>query len=218
LDVYLFKIIIMRTLLLLFLISITFYSCKSDEEKKQKALMEEYTEVGDKIAKISFESLSGNLKAAMKKGGVDSAVRFCNRVALPLTDSLSKTFEVKIKRTALKLRNPQNEPDTLEAYMLDLYLQIQKMQKPMVGKALLANNNDVRYFAPIFLKKQCLKCHGTVGQEVTNDTYELIKKHYPNDQAIGFMEGELRGIWSINFGNINELKLKEETTASSSPD
>jgi hypothetical protein len=172
--------------------------------------MDEFTEVGNRIAKASFESLSGNLKAAAQDGGIENAIRFCNMNALPLTDSLSKTFEAKIKRTSLKLRNPSNEPDSLEAYMLDLYLQIEKMRKPMVGKTLLARNNDVRYFAPIILQGQCLKCHGSIGSDISDSTYTLLKKHYPNDKAVDFREGKLRGIWSINFGNINELKKLEE--------
>lgn len=80
----------------------------------------------------------------------------------------------------------------------------------MVGKTLLANNSDVRYFAPILLKSQCLKCHGIIGQDIKDETYSIIKEHYPNDQAVGYQEGQLRGIWSINFGNIDELEKVED--------
>jgi Protein of unknown function (DUF3365) len=180
-------------------------ACTSEEEKEQQAIMKEFTDVGDRIAKISFASLSGKLKAAISEGGIPNAIKFCNINALPLTDSLSKTFDAQIKRTSLKLRNPKNQPDSLEAYMLDLYTQIQKMQKPLVSKTLLARNNDVRYFAPIVLKAACLTCHGTVGQDIGKETYAIIKEHYPYDQAVGFEEGELRGIWSINFGKIEAL-------------
>ena len=55
-----------------------------------------------------------------------------------------------------------------------------------------------------------MKCHGTVGQEIANDTYTLIKEHYPIDAAVGFEEGDLRGIWSINFGKIDNLKKSED--------
>ena len=191
---------------------LTVNSCQSDEEKQQQAIMKEFTVVGDKIAMASFESLSGNLKAAASRGGIANAIQFCNMNALPLTDSLSKTFNAKIKRSSLKLRNPGNQPDSLEAYMLDLYAQILKMKKPMVGKTLLTNNNDVRYFAPIILKSQCLKCHGVIGQDVKDETYAIIKEHYPNDAAVDFKEGDLRGIWSINFGNIDELEKSPEQT------
>jgi hypothetical protein len=197
---------IMRVLFFSIIIMLTVISCQSEEEKQQHAMMLEFTKVGDKIVMASFESLSGNLKAAACTGGIANAISFCNVNALPLTDSLSKTFNAKIKRSSLKLRNLSNQPDSLEAYMLDLYAQILKMKKPMVGKTLLANNNDVRYFAPIILKSQCLKCHGVIGQDVTDETYAIIKEHYPNDDAVDFEEGDLRGIWSINFGKIDELK------------
>lgn len=198
----------MRSLLYTLLFGIALISCTTEEEKEQRAIMEEFTDVGNKIAKASFESLSGNLKAAASQpgGGIANAIQFCNMNALPLTDSLSKTFNARIKRSSFKLRNSANQPDSLEAYMIDLYQQIEKMKKPMVGKTILANNGDVRYFAPIKLKSQCLKCHGIIGQDIKAETYAIIKEHYPNDEAVGFYEGQLRGIWSINFGNIDALE------------
>ena len=202
----------MRALLFSIVILFAVTACQSDEEKQQQVIMKEFTKVGNNIAKASFEALSGNLKAAASDGGIANAIQFCNMNALPLTDSLSKIFNAKIKRSSLRLRNPGNQPDSLEAYMLDLYLQIQKMKKPMVGKTLLTNNNEVRYFAPIILKEQCLKCHGVLGQDIKDETYAIIKEHYPIDEAVDFQEGELRGIWSINFGNIDELKKSTEQT------
>ena len=202
----------MRSLVLSVLVLLFLVSCKSEEKKQQQAMMKEFTEVGNNIVKVSFESLSGNLKAAASNGGIANAIQFCNMNAIPLTDSLAKNFNVKIKRSSLKLRNLNNYPDSLEAYMLDLYLQIEKMRKPMVGKAILTNNNEIRYFAPIILKEQCLKCHGTVGTNISDETYAIIKEHYPKDQAVGFREGKLRGIWSINFGNIDDLKKAEPAT------
>ena len=202
----------MRALSFSIVILFAVTACQSEEEKQQQVIMKEFTEVGNNIAKVSFEALSGNLKAAANNGGIANAIQFCNMNALPLTDSLSKNFNAKIKRSSLRLRNPGNQPDSLEAYMLDLYLQIQKMKKPLVGKTLLANNGDVRYFAPIILKEQCLKCHGVIGHDIKDETYAIIKEHYPIDQAVDFHEGELRGIWSINFGNIDELAKSTEQT------
>ncbi len=202
----------MRIAIFVILASLLLAACESAEEKEQRAMMEEFTKAGHKITKISFASLSGNLKAAMQTGGPENAIKFCNINAMPLTDSLAKAFNVKIKRTSLQLRNPQNRADSLEAYMIDLYGQIQKMQKPMVGKALLTRENEIRYFAPILIKPQCLLCHGTVGAEVTEETYALIKEHYPDDSATGYQEGQLRGIWSINFGPADKLKKARQGT------
>jgi len=41
--------------------------------------------------------------------------------------------------------------------------------------------------------------HGTPGNEIGNENYEHIKKLYPDDKAINYTVGELRGIWSISF-------------------
>jgi len=47
------------------------------------------------------------------------------------------------------------------------------------------------------MQKKCLVCHGTIGKEMAAKTNATIKSFYPNDLAIGFQEGDLRGIWSI---------------------
>ena len=168
--------------------------------------MHEATLAGDKIATVAFQSLSGHLKSAMTSGGVANAINYCNVQALPLTDSLSRNFDVEIKRTSSQLRNPANAPDSLETYMLELYQDILKMKKPMVGKAILARDQNVRYFAPIMVKPQCLTCHGTVGQQVTDTTYSLLQARYPADAATGYKEGQLRGIWSVNYGSMEHTK------------
>ena len=76
----------------------------------------------------------------------------------------------------------------------------------MVGKALLAKDQNVRYFAPILVKAQCLACHGNVGQQVADSTHSLLQSRYPADAATGYKEGELRGIWSVNFGSMEHTK------------
>ncbi len=196
----------MKNTLIIAVAFLLLLSCSSEEKKAQKALMNQVTLAGDKVVAVSFESLSGHLKAAASEGGIENAIDYCNINALPLTDSLSRSFDVDIKRTSAQLRNPANSPDSLEAYMLDLYQQILKMKKPMVGKALLTKNNEVRYFAPIMVKAQCLNCHGTVGQQVSDSTYSLIQARYPADAATGYNEGQLRGLWSINFGDYESVK------------
>jgi hypothetical protein len=46
-----------------------------------------------------------------------------------------------------------------------------------------------------------LLCHGKPGVEVIDPVYNLILEKYPNDKAINFNTGDVRGIWSITFGN-----------------
>jgi len=200
----------MKRVLFFVLGSFLIISCSTEKEKEQKALMEDATIAGDKITTVAFQSLSGHLKGAMATGGIEKAINYCNIKAIPLTDSISGQFDVNIRRTSVKLRNPANSPDSLEQIMLNLYQDLADMRKPLVGKALLTRNNDVRYFAPITMQPQCLQCHGTVGEQVTDNTYTLIKSRYPADQATGYEAGQLRGIWSVNFGTYEDALQQME--------
>ena len=51
----------------------------------------------------------------------------------------------------------------------------------------------------IFVNDLCLKCHGKIGEELTQENADLIKKYYPNDLAVGYGKGGFRGVWSIGF-------------------
>lgn len=45
----------------------------------------------------------------------------------------------------------------------------------------------------------CLQCHGTIGQEVSSETFTKIKELYPKDRATGYGLNELRGIWVVEM-------------------
>ena len=55
------------------------------------------------------------------------------------------------------------------------------------------------FFAPILDKGLCLTCHGIVGETLLPENDEKIKTLYPEDKAVGYSEGDLRGVWSIMF-------------------
>lgn len=167
----------------------------SEEEAKH------YTEQGKKIAEASFKKLSSQLKQAMKSGGVESAIVFCNSAAIPLTNILSTEHGATIKRTSLKLRNPDNAPDSLEKVMLNMYLIMSRMRNPiMVPKILEKNEEEIQFYAPIMIGSEaCLKCHGVIGKTLEASSYASIIKHYPKDNAINYRMGEFRGMWSITL-------------------
>ena len=169
---------------------------KKDSFEAEKA---DYLKKGMTIAKSSGKTLKGKLTAAVDKGGLKNGINTCNKIAQKLMDSLSTTYGVKIKRTSLKLRNPKDKPDQEELAMLVQYSKTVEngtKPKPQVKKL---STGDVRFYAPIMIDKVCLNCHGKIGENIRAENYEAIKKHYPNDEAIDYKEGDLRGIWSITF-------------------
>jgi hypothetical protein len=50
-----------------------------------------------------------------------------------------------------------------------------------------------RVYVPLVVEKGCLKCHGPV-EKIDPKVRETITKKYPDDKAIGFKEGDLRGV------------------------
>lgn len=170
------------------------YQCRSDSGKATSEA-QHYSALGDSITRVAFQTLSGALKSALQQGGIENAFAVCNRKALRLTDSLSHVFHVKLKRTAHKIRNEANAPDAWEKSVIQRYLAMQKEGKPLKPIVEKDQTGKWRYAKPILVKPQCLMCHGEVSPQVK----ALLAKYYPNDQATGFTEGELRGIWSIQF-------------------
>lgn len=157
-----------------------------------------YIEKGMNIAKNSGKTLKGKLSAAIKSGGLQNGVTTCNNIAQKIMDSLSIVHNAKIKRTTMKLRNPTDAPDHQELSMMSEYNKLfneGKKLKPVVRQY----NDSIRFYAPIFIEDVCLKCHGIIGENIKQENYNLIKKHYPRDEAIDYKLGDLRAIWSVTF-------------------
>ena len=112
---------------------------------------------------------------------------------------MSVQYGAEIKRTSLKIRNPENRPNEREVLVLNQFEDM--MRKGDSLKPLVSLNDEGRphYYAPILAQKKCLMCHGEVGKELSVVVDSIIKSHYPNDLATGYSEGDLRGIWSVAF-------------------
>lgn len=165
---------------------------------------------GTDITTQSFFALSGKLKAALEQGGVPNALEYCKISAYPLIDSLSELNHATIRRTSLKLRNSDNAPSPRESAVLKqfessfgLSLDVEPFVEDL-GEA------GVNYYGPIWVQKNCLQCHGVVGETLTTANNDLVRTLYPNDTATGYSEGDFRGMWVVNFkkGN-NPDTIKE---------
>lgn len=167
-------------------------SCNTSLSTKEK---ESYIVKGNEIAQASFNELSSQLMAQMKQGGPTQAIPFCNIQALPITNQLSEKYNVTIKRTSDKIRNPDNKATPRELEIIEDYKSLSSIKNILSPIVELDNNNKKHYYAPVLLKSNCIVCHG----ELSKSTDSIIKVLYPNDLAIGYKEGNLRGIWSITF-------------------
>jgi hypothetical protein len=185
---------IKKVFILLFVFS--FISCGNKFTEKEKA---EYTVKGKEIAQATFKKLSGELMAQMKAGGPVKAIPFCNLEAVPLVDELSKEYNAIIKRTSDQLRSCDNEPTERELVIINEYQELLQAKQPIVPIVELDEEGKKHFYAPIKISAKCLVCHGEKGNTLANKTDSIVKSLYPNDLAIGYKDGDLRGIWSITF-------------------
>jgi len=185
-----------KIIILIVLVGLISCNNKLTSEEKQ-----EYTLKGKEITKASFKELSSNLMEQMKLGGTTQAVPFCNHQAMPITNKMAEKFNVTIKRTSDKIRNSENEASVRELEIIEKYKSSIEKNEDLAPIVELDENNQKHYYAPIKLNAKCLTCHGKLEGKLSVKTDSLIKSLYLNDKAIGYSEGELRGIWSISFKN-----------------
>jgi hypothetical protein len=155
-----------------------------------------FMEAGSRISAVTFDSLRSSLLKAINTGGLPGAISFCNIKASEITQRHADTF--LIKRTALRYRNTNNKPDSIELTILQQM--VDEMGTIRIPKSrVVRDENAVHYFRPIILQGMCLSCHGKPREQIPVPTLNEINRLYPTDQAIDFKEGDLRGLWHITF-------------------
>jgi len=181
---------------------------KETKQVPAKAVLDtaKYLELGDDLMGETKRKISATLVEAMEKGGVKYASQYCNLVAYPIVDSMSKVHNARIRRVSDKPRNPNDAMDNEEQKVFALFKA--KAQEPNAELAPVVIQHDdgtVGYYAPIKISMPtCLKCHGEVGKDIKADDYKVLKSLYPNDAAVGYKEGDLRGVFSIRFSKTKQ--------------
>lgn len=131
-----------------------------------------------------FKTLSTRLMEAVAESGPAGAIEVCSREALELTERVGIERGVKIGRSSLKLRNSRNQAPAWAKGGMDI-----TRTNPQF---LPLDNGATGAILPIFLKPQCLACHGP-QEQLAEGVADKLAELYPNDQATGFVEGDLRG-------------------------
>jgi len=151
---------------------------------------------GIKYIKMLGGALKIELKAHMMadKSGL-SAAGFCTSKATSITNEVNAKLPnyAKVRRTSLKLRNnTNNTADALDKIVMDAYVAaIEAKTFTPKDIKVIEEGNVTRVYKPLVTKAVCLKCHGsTVSKEIK----EVISAAYPNDKAMNFKEGSLRGV------------------------
>jgi len=153
-----------------------------------------------KLAIRRFSSvLKHTLKREMNKGSVQNAIAACHSGTESINRQLSAQYGWNIGRTSLQIRNPINTPDAWEKKVL---LDFEKRKsngatiKQLEYSEITKKDNQpvFRYMKAIPTATHCLKCH---GEKISSSVKDKLKQLYPQDQATGFKEGDIRGAFTI---------------------
>jgi hypothetical protein len=146
-----------------------------------------------------MQTLKKELQAAMQEGGPVNAVSVCNLTAPAIASTYSARNGWDVGRTSLKLRNPDNAPDAWERSVLEDF-ETRKLagEDParMEFYEVVRENGvtELRYMKAIPTAGLCLACH---GEQVDSITKARIETLYPEDQALGYQAGDIRGAFTI---------------------
>ncbi|MBK8944140.1 MAG: DUF3365 domain-containing protein [Ignavibacteriae bacterium] len=188
----------MKFLITLLITTILFFvSCKQEDKFDEKKYSEEFRG----YAKEYLVGLKTVLMKNMHEGGPLKAVTVCSDTAADLTKLYSETMKLKVKRVSYKNRNSENYPDEYEQKGIDEFIKLLSEnnlnEKTEIIKKINVNGEEsIRYLKPILIEAPCLNCHGNEN-EIIAEVKDVIKKNYPDDKAIGYKIGDLRGAISI---------------------
>ena len=151
---------------------------KAELVARQLEIMREY--IAEKQDVINTDPETGNVTFKHlnpAKVGTEISRRF----------SMSTNFIMK--QTSLKYRNPANAPDEFEIKALKQF-QTKKNEKAMWGEDYDEEGEKIiRYMIPLYIKEDCLACHGMPDYEGELDITGHKKE--------GYELGELRGAISV---------------------
>ncbi|MEJ2367391.1 MAG: DUF3365 domain-containing protein [Acidobacteriota bacterium] len=161
--------------------------------------LKEETRAAREAGKAYMSDLLDALSRALQQGGPALAISVCRHKAPAIAAEVSGKTGFEIRRTSLKPRNPENEPDAWERSILMKW-------QGMAGKGADFNRMEVskisvrkgrrvfRYMKAIPVKPFCLQCHGS---KLAPGVSSRLAALYPRDRAVGYKAGDLRGALTI---------------------
>lgn len=145
-------------------------------------------------------ALKKELAAAIEAGGPVNGIAVCNEKAPDIAAAVSGTSGWSVARSSHRLRSPANAPDAFTAAAIEDFLAREAGgENPAdMARAEIVEEDGHQVFRlvkAIPTGALCLNCHG--GDKVQASVVEKLAELYPGDQARGFAEGQMRGVFTL---------------------
>ena len=150
-------------------------------------------EIADAAMRALQQRLSARLQEEMQKGGPARAIGVCRDEAQALTAETARAQGIRVGRSSHRLRNPGNVAPSWAAR----FVEAGAGRKAASVEAVVVDLGDrVGVLRPLPTAAACTRCHGR-AERLSPDVRGFLATAYPQDRAIGFEVGDLRGfIWA----------------------
>ncbi len=131
------------------------------------------------------------LMTEMQAGGPVAAIDVCRLEAQTITAGVAREQGIVMGRTSARLRNPANGAP---AWARSMVAASDNRKADSAVPMVVDLEDRVGVVRPIGVATPCTRCHGD-RQSFSPALTAALAKAYPQDQATGFHEGELRGFF-----------------------
>ncbi len=183
-------------------LNLTSYSVTAAENREFDSKV---VHLGKEIANKFLSNLMESLENVISNQGTAKAVAVYKEKVDEITRMIKNDLnnkDIGIKLLSPRYRDVENSPDYYEE---QAYQDFQKVWKdtgrypPYVIQEIRRNGRVLyRYYEPLYVKRLCLKCHGTL-ESLDIEAVKCIRQEHPNDNAVGYKLGDLRGFIRITI-------------------
>jgi Protein of unknown function (DUF3365) len=151
------------------------------------------------VASALLNQLGQALKTSITNDGSVAAVGVCKDVAPSIAANLSSQQGVQVKRVGTRVRNPNaGVPNGWQKEALSEFdARLAQGEKPADLEYWRVvdgtqGKRELRFAKAIVTQQLCITCHGK-PEDIPAPLLEKIRAEYPQDEAIGYRVGQLRG-------------------------
>jgi hypothetical protein len=154
-----------------------------------------------KVAGSVPPKLLAVLTEEIGNNGPEGAILVCRDKAPQLAKAASDETGWSVRRVSLRNRNPRAVPDGWERAALEDFdrraaagesaTTLEKAEIVTEG-----GKQSYRYMRALPTQSLCLNCHGS-PEQLTPAVMEKLKALYPDDKAVGYRPGDIRGAMTI---------------------
>jgi hypothetical protein len=139
-----------------------------------------------------FGALGGELQQALAAGTPVEAITVCKDAAPRIAAEVAAAQGLAIGRTSQRLRNPANTPPAWAAGYV-----ASAAEEPA---CFAGPEGELGVLLPIRTMPVCATCHGP-ADALDAQVAAALAAEYPQDQAVGYGEGQLRGWFWVEVGS-----------------